>query len=376
MEHRISQGRESQSAANSYSPLAILSQPGALVKLAAIGVFVLGIVGSFAYVAGWFSPHELTPRRFTNGFQAVNGIHPGFRRNHAKGLCINGYFDSNGQGIRLSKVAVFEPGRDSVMGRFSIGGGQPYAADDPNVVRGMALRFQPSHGQEWRTAMIDLPVFPVRNLQGFYQQLIATKVDPATGKPDPAKMTAFLAAHPEVIHAKAIIQAKPFSFGFANATFNGLNTFWFENSAGISTPLRWSTVPVDPFVATDATAPANKNYLFDDFIGRVQRGPVQWHMILTVGQPGDPTDDASIVWPDNREHVDAGTLSIDSVEGEASGNCRDINFDPLVLPNGITPSNDPLLSARSSVYSVSFRRREREKKQPSAVEISEKGKGA
>ena len=46
-----------------------------------------------------------------------------------------------------------------------------------------------------------------------------------------------------------------------------------------------------------------------------------------------------------------------AVAPEAKGNARDINFDPLVLPPGIEPSDDPLLSARSAVYAASFRRR-------------------
>ncbi|HEX4208969.1 MAG TPA: catalase family peroxidase [Candidatus Binataceae bacterium] len=355
--------------------LAMLSEPRSVVKLAIIGVLLLCIIGSFAYVAGWLSPRLLTPRRFVDGFQQVSGVHPGFRRNHAKGMCISGYFDSNGQGAHLSKANLFESGRATVIGRFSTGGGQPSAADSPTAVRGLGLRFEPRDGQEWRTAMIDFPVFPFRTPQAFYENLLASKIDPATGKPDPAKMGAFFAAHPETARPLAIIKAKPFSSGFANATYSGLNAFWFTNAAGVAMAVRWSMVPVDPFVAANATTPANKNYLFDDFIDRVRRGPVQWHLIVTVGQPGDHTDDATLPWPEAREHVDVGTVTIDNVEDEAHGNCRDTNFDPLVLPDGITPSDDPLLSARSAVYSVSFRRREGEKKGPSPIQIPASGKG-
>jgi catalase len=41
------------------------------------------------------------------------------------------------------------------------------------------------------------------------------------------------------------------------------------------------------------------------------------------------------------------------------------------LPEGMAPSDDPLLSARSAVYSQSFTRRAGEKKLPSAVMPSE-----
>jgi catalase len=92
---------------------------------------------------------------------------------------------------------------------------------------------------------------------------------------------------------------------------------------------------------------------------------------LTVAQSGDPTDDATIPWPEGREQVDVGTLTLDSVESEETSPARDINFDPLVLPAGIAPSDDPLLSARSAVYSQSFTRRAGETKEPSEITPSE-----
>jgi catalase len=222
--------------------------------------------------------------------------------------------------------------------------------------------------------MIDLPVFPFRTPLAFYEQLLASKPDPATGKPDPSALSLFLAGHPETVRAMAIIKAKPFSSGFADATYSSLNAFRFVNAAGESTPVRWSMVAIDPFAPASPATGQDKNYLFDAFTARVQRGPVQWRLIVMVGQPGDPTDDATIPWPQTREQIDAGTLTIDRAQDEAHGACRDINFDPLVLPDGIAPSDDPLLSARSAVYSVSFRRREGEKKQPSAIQVGD-GKG-
>ena len=111
-------------------------------------------------------------------------------------------------------------------------------------------------------------------------------------------------------------------------------------------------------------------------IARLARGPLQWHLIVTVGQPGDATNDPTIPWPGDREHVDVGTLTIDRAESEAPGNCRDINFDPLVLPSGIEPSDDTLLSARSAAYSESFRRRAGENKTPSAIQVPVTDKGS
>src|ERR1700741_3076427 len=160
----------------------------ALARLALIGVALAAVTATFAYFGGWFTPYALTPARFTDGFEHVNGVHPGFRRNHAKGVSVSGWFDSNGNGVRLSKALVFRPGRVPVIGRVSLGGGQPYAADTPAAVRGLGLQFSLPDGEVWRTAMIHLPVFPFSTPEAFYEQLFASQPDPSTGKPDPAKM--------------------------------------------------------------------------------------------------------------------------------------------------------------------------------------------
>ena len=88
-----------------------LTKSSALARLALIGVLLAVVAGSFAYLGGWFTPNDLTPARFVDGLEHVNGVHTGFRRNHARGVGVSGFFESNGNGVRLSKAAVFQPGR-------------------------------------------------------------------------------------------------------------------------------------------------------------------------------------------------------------------------------------------------------------------------
>src|ERR1700746_3107707 len=180
----------------------------ALARLTLIGVALLAVAGGFVYLGGWLTPNALTPARFTDGFEEVNGVHPGFRRNHAKGVGVSGFFESNGNGVRLSKAAVFQPSRVPVLGRFSLGGGKPYATDSASAVRGLGLQFSLPDGELWRTAMIHLPVFPVRTPEAFHEQLLASRPDPSTGQPDPAKREAFLARHPETAEALEVIQSQ------------------------------------------------------------------------------------------------------------------------------------------------------------------------
>jgi catalase len=353
-----------------------LSTASTLARFALIGVALAAVLGTFAYLGGWLTPNALTPGRLTDAFEEVNGVHPGFRRNHAKGVGVSGFFESNGEGVRLSKAVVFRPGRVPVLGRFSLAGGQPYVADSPATVRGLGLQFSPPYGDEWRTAMINLPVFPVSTPEAFYEQLLASKPDPDTGKPDPAKMKAFLERHPENAKARKILEGRAISSGFENSTFHALNAFRFIDSAGKSTPVRWLLKPEQPLESANAASAAqDKKYLFDALIAAIRRQPLRWHLIVIVGQPGDPTNDASAAWPEEREKVDVGTLTLDHVESEETSAATDLNFDPLVLPAGIMPSDDPLLSARSAVYSRSFTRRAGEKKQPSAITPADVRKG-
>jgi len=275
---------------------------GAIVSIVAVG---------FLYAGGWLSPHALTPSRFVDTFEQVNGKSQGFRRNHAKGMGLSGTFESNGQGARLSRAVVFEPGRMPVVGRFALAGGKPYVADGLRNVRSMALQILLPDGEEWRTGMNSTPVFAVRTPEAFRDQLVAMAPDPSTGKPDPARVRAFLDRYPESARALKTIQAQSPSSGFADSTYSSLSAFELVNADGRRTPVRWSMVP-EPLAEGPAGPPApnDPNFLFDALIAQVRRQPLRWHMVMTIGQPSDPTNDATAEWPVNREKVDVGTLTV------------------------------------------------------------------
>jgi catalase len=358
-----------------------LSTMSLTLRLVATGAIMISVAAAFALAGGWLTPQTLTPTRMVDTFEKISGPQPGFRRNHAKGVCFSGFFESNGQGVALSKASIFPRGRVSVIGRFALAGPKAFQADAPHTVRSMAILFKLPDGQEWRTGMNNTPVFSVATPRAFYEQLLAAVPDPATGKPDPAKMRAFLNNNPESAKAIALTRAAPVASGFENSTFNSLDAFWFINSDGKAAAVRWAMVPEQPFAP--ATAPASQpaginqseeNYLFDALITSASRHPLRWHLMITLGQPGDPTNDATIPWPTDRHRIDVGTLTVDQIQSEENSLARDINFDPLILPAGIEPSDDPLLSARSAAYAKSFTRREGERKQPSAVSTAEVGK--
>lgn len=328
-------------------------------RLALIGLTVGGLAAAFAYAGGWIGGERVTPQKIIDAFETNAGKFPGYRKNHAKGICIAGYFESSGQAASLSRASVFAPGKVPVIGRLAIGGSNPHAPDGGVPVRSMALLFQLHDGEQWRTGMNSFPVLPVATPEAFYEQVLASRPDPATGKPDPAKMQAFFAAHPESTAFRQWAQAQKPSNSFANVAYNGVNAFRLLDAAGNPRFVRWSVQPETPFEAI-GEAGNDPEFLSHDLQQRLSQGPLRWHLVLTLANPGDPINDATRQWPADRRQVDAGTLVVESAEPQATGACRDINYDPLVLPDGIQASDDPILAARSAAYAVSYNRRTRE----------------
>jgi len=329
-------------------------------RLAAIGAVVAAAAGAFAYAGGWITPNRLTTQTIINQFQRNAGLHEGFRRNHAKGVCIDGYFESDGAAASLSTASVFAAGRTPVTGRLAIPGGNPMAPDGSTAVRSMALMFRQPDGQQWRTGMNSTPIFGVHTPEQFYQQLVAAQPDPATGKPDPAKLKAFYAANPESQALQAWMRGHPPASSYANTAYYSINAFYLVDANGHRQAVRWSMQPDLSYAPQTDAEKGQPSWLASDLAQRLEAGPLRWHLRLTLAAPGDPTDDATQSWPDDRRQIDAGTLVIEHASAQDNGACRDVNFDPTILPAGIAPSRDPLLAARSAAYALSYQRRERE----------------
>jgi catalase len=341
----------SESSVSAAPPLTPASK---LLRFALIGAILLITLLAFGYVGGWLAPQRLTAQRMVNQLQANAGVFPGYRRNHAKGVCVMGYFDSNGQAQAYSAAQVFGQGRTPVVGRFAVPSGNPYAPDSSVPIRSMALRFSQANGQQWRTGMNSMPVFPVATPQAFFELLQAQHPDPATGKPSPANLGAFFGSHPETGAFLAWVKTAKPSASYATESYWSLNAFVFVGTNGDKHAVRWRMVPENGDSTPGGSDP---NYLDDDLARRLAQTPQRWHLMITLANPDDPTNDATKVWPADRHEIDAGTLVLTSTEPQESGPCRDINYDPLVLPDGITASDDPLLPARSAAYATSYLRR-------------------
>ena len=327
-------------------------------SLALITVIIGVGAAAFAYTAGWFSPERLTPDKIVDAFTTPTGPPLGHRRNHAKGVCFTGIFESNGAGSALSQAQVFSRGQYPALGRFNLATADPNAPDAKVRVRGMGLRIATPDVQEWRTAMIDPPFFAVSTPQAFYELLIAS------ASKDPNAMKTFAAQHPEIAAFGAWAQSAPWTGSYAEERYNGLNSFILTDSSGAEHAVRWSLLPTAQAipVSPEELAKRGPDFLETEIGERVRGSPQRWTMVLTVANPGDSTADPSKAWPQDRRAVEVGTLIVQQVQAERDGPCRDINFDPTVLPSGMRTSDDPFPAARSSAYAKSYDRRTAEDK--------------
>ena len=206
--------------------------------------------------------------------------------------------------------------------------------------------------------MIDAPFFPVSTPQAFYAMLIAS------GSKDPAVMAKFTTANPEFATFGAWAKSAPWTASYAEERYNSLNSFVFVDRSGAQHVVRWSLIPkAQPVsVPPDELAKRGPDFLEQDIAQRVAMAPQSWTLVVTVAEAGDVTNNPSKAWPDDRRTIEVGTLIADKVEAERDGPCRDINFDPTVLPDGISTSDDPFPAARSSAYAKSYDLRSAEEK--------------
>jgi catalase len=172
-------------------------------------------------------------------------------------------------------------------------------------------------------------------------------------------MKAFAAHHPEFATFGAWAGSAPWTASYAEERYNSINSFVVTDSAGVEKTVRWSLIPAAQPVSIphDELAKRGPNFLEQEITERVGGAPQRWALTLTIANPGDPTADPSKAWPEDRHAIDVGTLIVQQIEPERDGPCRDINFDPTVLPPGISTSDDPFPAARSAAYMKSYDRR-------------------
>jgi catalase len=288
------------------------------------------------------------------------GAKPGYRLAHAKGIVTQGTFTPSKGAASLSKAAHFQGAPVPVIVRFSNGPADPSTPDNsPDAgPRGMAIRFNLPGGGRTDLVVLSHNGFVVGNGEDFLAlEKAAVATDPS--QPHPWPIEAFLGAHPLALKFVQESQAVPVSF--ATAEFFSNDAFIFVNQQAVRRAGRYQIIPLaGQHTLSNAEAKAKSaNFLFEELRTRLKTGPVKFRLVAQLANPGDPTNDASLVWPDDRKTVELGTISITSVVADSDAAQKALVFFPTTLTDGIELSDDPLPALRTAAYALSFARRQR-----------------
>ncbi len=330
---------------------------------ARIAFLILASAVSGVPMLAWGAPDasaEVTAPQMIDAFEGTFGVHPGQRRNHIKGTCAVGEFVGTTDAAALSRSALFSGKTIPVVARFSLGGGSPEVPDAAPAPRGMALEFHLPGGALQHITMINVPIFAAASPASFRDAIVAAKPDPKTGQPDPGKLKAYAATHPDAMALKEVASHHTPTANYYQTTFFSIHTFKFIDTKGTEHLVKWRFVPRDGTkeMTTEEMKAAPHDFLEKNLIERARKGPAVWDMVVYVGEPGDAQDNPTLAWPETRKHFTAGTLTITQATPQQKGMaCEPINFDPLVMADGIAPTNDPVLRFRSPAYAVSYGKR-------------------
>ncbi len=292
-----------------------------------------------------------------DGLNALSGVHPGRRAAHAKGLVFTGSFAPTPEAADFCRAPHLQGDPVKTTVRLSNGGGNPEGPDaDRRDGKGLAVKFHLADGEATDLVCISIPVFMVRTPEDFLEFLHARVPDPETGEIDMEKIGAFFGEHPETAAAvQLILPALTPPRSYATLSYNSLHAFRFLNASGEGRFGRYHWMPEagDERLSDEEIEAADRDYLQQEIRERVVAGPVAFTLEVMLAGEGDPLDDPTVPWPEDRETVTLGRLEVTEAIEEPS----DLVNDPMNLCDGIEPSEDQILAARTHAYSVSIERR-------------------
>jgi catalase len=285
------------------------------------------------------------------------GRHDGYRVVHAKGVLCRGTFTASPEAARLTRAAHMQGDEIPVTVRFSNGSGNPHAADRAPDGRGMATKFYLPDGTRTDIVALTLPCFFARTPEDFVAFTRASKPF-AAGLPGP-RFALYLASHREAWRAvSAALRFKP-PVSYASCLYNALHAYEWIAADGSRRFVRYTWVPAAGEQTLDggAAKQRSRDYLQDEIGERLTRERIRFTLRVQIAAPGDPTHDATAVWPEDRQRIDVGTLELTELETGREQGSDVLVFDPARVTDGIELSDDPLPRLRSEAYSISVERR-------------------
>ena len=303
---------------------------------------------------------EVDPTALVDALSALGGKPQNVRVAHQKGVCAVGSFTAAPGAKGVSKAVLFSGADIPALVRFSIAGPNPKVSEKAKpAARGLAVRFDTADSPT-ELVLISAPIFVAKTPAQFLGLLQSRASDPATGKPNDEKVKAFAQANPETTLQAKYMSERPLPASYTDASYFGVHTFFFTNAEGTRKAARWLIKPVDGGATlTDDEAKAKPDDFYAEALKtRLAAKPAAFDFSLQFAEAGDDLVNPTVAWPETRAAVPVGRLTVKAIaDGAALENCQTGMFNPLQLPDGIEPSDDPILLVRAAAYAVSLSRR-------------------
>lgn len=304
-------------------------------------------------------PDDTLIRQIVDTLQTLAGPHPGFRPVHAKGIVCSGTFRPSAEAAGISRAPHFAGASVPATIRFANSSGNPEVPDGAPGVRSMAVKFLLPGGKSADILANSVEGFVARNPEEFLEFLRSQLPDPKTGKPDPEALPRFLAGHAAAQAFVGRLMKKPIPASYAQAVYHAEHAFRFTAKDGQSRFGRYRFIPQagEAQIAPEEAGKRAPDFLRQELESRLRGGAVTFRLMLQLAAAGDPTDDVTALWPEDRPLVELGRLEIASVSPSSAADERKLIFDPTNRTDGIDLSADPILLARSAAYAISYERR-------------------
>lgn len=292
----------------------------------------------------------------------VNALHFAFgehqtRAVHAKGIILEGSFIPDKAAAQITKAVHLQDEPSKVLIRFSDFTGIPNIPDNNPAAnpRGLGIKFIMPDGSTSDIISHSFNGFPTATSDEFRELLLAIGASGA-GAGKPTALDKFLSTHPI---AKTFLTTQHIPASFATINYFGVNSFKFTNNNTVSHYIRYQVITEsgENFISSEQSAKEDEDYLFTEIKKRIADGPFRFKLYAQVAETGDKIEDPSIAWPDNRNHILLGEITINKLADNTTQQDKSFVINPANIPAGIEMA-DPMLILRSKAYPISVKERQ------------------
>ncbi|WP_340026405.1 catalase family peroxidase [Paenibacillus sp. FSL K6-1096] len=290
-----------------------------------------------------------------DAIEQLSGVHPGYRRAHAKGVCCRGFFRPSGLGMEFTEAEHLQEQQVNAIVRFSGSSTDPALADLLSPAKGMAVQFILPDGEVTNLVGVTVPVFFARTPESFID-IVRTVHRLREGTLGPLKLMKEIASHFSESKGalRAVKRLKP-PASYAECPYYCIHAYILVNAEGKQQPVRFEWIPEAGVrtLSLEEAAQQPEHYLEEELELRLKDEPAIFQLVAVLGEEGDATDDPTRAWPEDRRRIDLGRLHVSEIYPDP----KYLLMDPTIITTGMLLSDDPILKFRSAAYAESYQRR-------------------